>query len=620
MRISHVARLGALLLTGLTLGSCGSDGGDPNPTPPPVLTASDAALPGGTVGTAYLAGLSASIDGHDVAATWTLTAGAPPAGVSLQNATMTGVPTTAGSYTFTLRADAQGASDTQAYTVVIAASPTPGSTLTITAPVSNQALPAATVGTAYSFMFTATGGHNSYRWSITQGTLPAGLTLDPLTGRLSGMPTAAGSVNPLVVRVTDYSLEDGNTTADVITRLTVSGGSSGTVQANVPTPLPDAVIGQAYLVVLQASGGTAPYTWAVQSGALPDGLFLGADGRITGTVVGTRASAPLTIRVTDATNTSGTATTQIGAFPLLRMAYSGDFPYIANAHLNGPFEGFTFRVEGGTGLNIFRLVEGTLPNGIVLNATTGTLEGTPTAVSPTADYTARVSSGTQTVDARFSFTVDNWTQLIIQLAGTADGLVGTGPDNLSLSPICERVNGVIFPAPRCASAGPPGGEIRLFANPRGSIVNGLIPGFAGWQGCPATTPSADPRWCIYADNGSRTITATFDRVIGTIRINNTTLGGNGAGRIDGISHPELSCLITNGVAQPAPGKSCHALVRSPGNITIQAVPAPGSQFVSWAGDGYCAPDPRSPVCVIPATNAYTPYMGGWDISATFIPE
>ena len=51
-------------------------------------------------------------------------------------------------------------------------------------------LPAATVGQAYSFQLAETGGVAPLSWSITSGTLPAGLTLNTSTGIISGTPTA----------------------------------------------------------------------------------------------------------------------------------------------------------------------------------------------------------------------------------------------------------------------------------------------------------------------------------------------------------------------------------------------------------------------------------------------
>ena len=53
-------------------------------------------------------------------------------------------------------------------------------------------LPPATLGTAYSQVVTAVGGNAPYTFSVSSGSLPAGLSLDP-DGTISGTPTASGS-------------------------------------------------------------------------------------------------------------------------------------------------------------------------------------------------------------------------------------------------------------------------------------------------------------------------------------------------------------------------------------------------------------------------------------------
>ena len=78
---------------------------------------------------------------------------------------------------------------------------------------------AGTLCTFYSFGFTASGGTAPLTWSVSSGTLPAGLTLNPTTGVLSGTPqlpppqstgatpyTAAVAYTSFTVRVTDSSV------------------------------------------------------------------------------------------------------------------------------------------------------------------------------------------------------------------------------------------------------------------------------------------------------------------------------------------------------------------------------------------------------------------------------
>src|SRR5579875_1582495 len=54
--------------------------------------------------------------------------------------------------------------------------------------VSSTSLPVARVGRAYSAQLNAGGGTGAATWSVTSGTLPIGLTLNPATGVISGIP------------------------------------------------------------------------------------------------------------------------------------------------------------------------------------------------------------------------------------------------------------------------------------------------------------------------------------------------------------------------------------------------------------------------------------------------
>ncbi|HEV2362128.1 MAG TPA: putative Ig domain-containing protein [Acidimicrobiales bacterium] len=69
--------------------------------------------------------------------------------------------------------------------------------------VGTASLPNGTVGKAYKVTLQAAGGQSPFHWSITAGTLPAGLTLTS-AGVLSGTPTATGT-STLTFKVTDSS-------------------------------------------------------------------------------------------------------------------------------------------------------------------------------------------------------------------------------------------------------------------------------------------------------------------------------------------------------------------------------------------------------------------------------
>ena len=81
--------------------------------------------------------------------------------------------------------------------------------------VTTTSLPNGTVGQAYSAQLNATGGTSPYSWSVSSGSLPAGLSLS-LAGLISGIPTTAGS-STFTAMVSDASSQSatGNFTLTV---------------------------------------------------------------------------------------------------------------------------------------------------------------------------------------------------------------------------------------------------------------------------------------------------------------------------------------------------------------------------------------------------------------------
>ncbi|MBN2057232.1 MAG: IPT/TIG domain-containing protein [Candidatus Saganbacteria bacterium] len=75
---------------------------------------------------------------------------------------------------------------------------TPPASLTI----STTSLPDGTQGTAYSQTVSAAGGTTPYTWSISAGSLPAGLSLNASTGQITGTPTAVENAS-FTVQVED---------------------------------------------------------------------------------------------------------------------------------------------------------------------------------------------------------------------------------------------------------------------------------------------------------------------------------------------------------------------------------------------------------------------------------
>ena len=112
-------------------------------------------------------------------------------------------------------------------------------------------LPAATAGAPYNQSVSATGGNGTYTFSVSAGTLPAGLTLNAATGAITGTPTTAATSSFTITAT------DGN-------GATGSRAYTFTVNAAVtvnPATLPAGTVGAAYSQTVSAAGGNGSYTY-----------------------------------------------------------------------------------------------------------------------------------------------------------------------------------------------------------------------------------------------------------------------------------------------------------------------------------------------------------------------
>lgn len=155
-----------------------------------------------------------------------------------------------------------------------------------------SSLPLATVGQAFSASLTASGGVAPYTYSLSAGALPAGLTLSA-GGLIAGSPEAAGTFSFTVTAIDSAGCE-------VSRNYTIVVAQQGCPLITLaPASLPGSLIGVPYTQTLIASGGTAPYSYAVSQGALPPGLLLSSLGVIAGTPT-TLGNYNFTVTATDA--------------------------------------------------------------------------------------------------------------------------------------------------------------------------------------------------------------------------------------------------------------------------------------------------------------------------------
>ena len=133
-------------------------------------------------------------------ATWAVTGGTLPPGLTLTAAmgTISGTPTTAGTYTFLVQVtDATGPSAQQGFSITVAAKPLD---------FLYDYLSDATEADSYQGATGVTGGISPYTFSLVNGTLPSGLSLNSTSGVISGIPAkgTAGTYS-FTIRVTDSS-------------------------------------------------------------------------------------------------------------------------------------------------------------------------------------------------------------------------------------------------------------------------------------------------------------------------------------------------------------------------------------------------------------------------------
>jgi hypothetical protein len=336
---------------------------------PPLSISNTSPLPNGLVGQAYNQVFTA-VEGTPPYR-WSVGQGLPAGlGMDAASGALTGTPTASGTFTFQVQVtDSKQVSATRSFSLTIT---TPPLTITTAAP-----LFGGTVGVQYAQSFSASGGAAPYNWTILSGDT-GGLTLDPASGTLQGTPRTAGTF-AFVVQVRDsagsrvsrsFSIAVSPPTLTILTGSTLPGGSTGVNYA------------QTFAVI----GGAAPYTWSLTSGSVPGLSFDPAAGVLSGipTAPGTYT---LSVLARDTAGVTATRTFTVAIAPAaLKIATDSQ---LSDATLAEPF---AQPVSAIGGLAPYTWSANGLPEGLMIDAATGLISGTPAAAGAYS-FTVRVTDG-----------------------------------------------------------------------------------------------------------------------------------------------------------------------------------------------------------------------------------
>lgn len=257
---------------------------------------------------------------------------------------------------------------------------------------------------------TPVGGTGPYGVVRTSGALPPGLVIDDRTGAITGRPSAAGNYT-FNVQATDAdgAVVSRQYTITIIVPVVVS----------IDSVLPDGVAGLPYQSpMLAASGGAGGYTFTTE-GTLPGTLaYVAATERIEG-VSNQVGSFSFDVIATDSNGVKGRKTFTIKMVAPAIQAVM----ILPDGEVGVPYPGGRLTGDGGLGPYRYTVGSNPLPPGLVLDAVTGEVTGTPSAAGTySVDFVIADANGFSTVETHvFSVTVVPVVSLPASLPGAREG-------------------------------------------------------------------------------------------------------------------------------------------------------------------------------------------------------
>lgn len=183
-------------------------------------------------------------------------------------------------------------------------------------------LPDGDLNSFYRISLIVSGGSAPLNYSVRNGTLPSGLTVDSKTGLLTGTPTTVGTYT--------FTLQVSDSTGAISSQF-FTVNIHPALAFVTASPLPPGTTGVNYSQTFAATGGLAPYTF--NSNDTPPGLTLTPAGVLSGIPIA--GTFPFTVSATDAT------TAKISSKFELDVGNAGPLLQVSTTALTftAPFEG-----------------------------------------------------------------------------------------------------------------------------------------------------------------------------------------------------------------------------------------------------------------------------------------
>jgi len=258
-------------------------------------------------------------------------------------------------------------------------------------------LPNTTVGTSYLQVLSVRGGLAPYLFVVSKGDLPAGLMLDVQNGTISGSPIQAGTFSFTILvtgkpastsGVREYSV----TVSPCVTCVTVQ------ISPGNPSVAPGGSV--QFTAAVNNTSNTA-VSWSASAGSItPNGLF---------TAPSTTGANPITVTASSAAQSSAQSSAAVAISSTAFTITTSSVPPAVKAM---PYSE-PLAASGGQPPYQWSIASGSLPAGVQLGASTGTLSGSATQ---TGTFTFSV----QGTDAA-SHTAQQSLSLLVSATGPACG-------------------------------------------------------------------------------------------------------------------------------------------------------------------------------------------------------